>query len=77
MAAEAPALRRLNVVQGSRRARLALMGGTEVEVLGGSTDTGVGVRGLSVEPPGEEPVRVRWRERQRVDFEGPPAGSAR
>lgn len=59
-----------------RRARLTLTDGTEVEMLSGSTDIGVAMRGLSVEPPGEEPVTVRWRELQRVDFERPPAGSA-
>lgn len=59
-----------------RRVRLTLKDGTLVEMLGRSTDIGGAMRGLSVEPPGGDPVQLRWRELARIDFLEAPAGAA-
>lgn len=59
-----------------RRVRLTLKDGSLVEMLGRSTDIGGAMRGLAVEPPSGNPVRLRWRELARIDFLEAPPGAA-
>lgn len=58
------------------RARLHLKSGGEVELKGGSTDIGDGIRGIEVVDPERGSVELRWRDLDRIDFLAAPAGRA-
>lgn len=62
-------------VLGSHRARLKLKSGQEVEMDGGSTDVGDGLRRLVVEDPERGVVELRWRDLDEVDFMKAPGGA--
>lgn len=69
-------LRSLEVVE-DRRVLLTLTSGDEVELLSGSTDIGPAFRGLVVEDSQRGEADLRWRDLDRVDFLGAPAGARR
>jgi hypothetical protein len=60
-------------VMGDERALLMLKSGEEVELEGGSTDLGDGVRGVVVEDAERGEVELRWRDLDVIDFEPAPA----
>lgn len=60
------------VVLDDERALLTLKSGEEVELEGGATDLGEGLRGLVVEDAMGEDVELRWRDLDRVEFMAPP-----
>jgi len=62
-------------VAGDDRALLTLKSGEEVELEGGSTDLGDGLRGLVVEDAERGQVELRWRDLDVVEFMAPPATS--
>jgi len=61
-------------VMGDERALLTLKSGEEIELEGGSTDLGDGVRGIVVDDPERGEVELRWRDLDVIDFEAAPAG---
>ena len=63
-------------VMGDERALLTLKSGEQVELEGGSTDVGDGVRGIVVEDPERGEVELRWRDLDVIDFEPAPADVA-
>lgn len=58
-----------------RRARLLLKSGRELDLVREGTDLGRSFRGLAVDLPADEPVELRWRDLDRVDFKAVPAGA--
>ena len=61
-------------VTGRRSVELTLRSGQKVELEGGTTDLGPGLRRLIIDVPGEEEVRMRWRDLEQVTFSRAPAG---
>jgi hypothetical protein len=58
----------------NRTAVLELKGGGRVELKSSSTDIGNRMRGVEVDVPGSELVRVRWVRLERIDFMAVPDG---
>lgn len=67
-------VRRLAVLDDDA-AVLTLKSGEEVELSGGSTDLGTGVRGIEIDDPERGLVELRWRDLESVDFGPAPARS--
>ncbi|MDP2957267.1 MAG: hypothetical protein Q8N53_12660 [Longimicrobiales bacterium] len=63
-------------VLGDERALLTLKSGEEIELEGGSTDLGDGLRGLVVEDSERGAVELRWSDLDRVEFMAPPEDAA-
>lgn len=56
-------------------ARLGFKTGEEIELRGGSTDLGSGLREFIVHDPVAGPVEVTWTELERIDFGAAPTGA--
>lgn len=63
------------VVVDDRRARIGLKDGTEIELRGGSSDLGRGMRALVVDDARRGEVELRWRDLDRIEFMEAPAGA--
>jgi hypothetical protein len=64
-------------VLGGDGARLTLRSGLEIELYGGSTDLGTGLRALLVEPRQGDTIELAWRDLDRVEFFPAPPDAAR